>query len=100
MGIEALASALGTMRVALEEGVLTLTLDRPDRLNAFTTRMGEEWLEVLDAMLVFQDAVAEAGSAEGDCAEENCPSRPPARRARARAAAFSGRWASDPKIVS
>ncbi|MEZ4292525.1 MAG: enoyl-CoA hydratase-related protein [Myxococcota bacterium] len=50
MGIEALASALGTMRVALEEGVLTLTLDRPDRLNAFTTRMGEEWLEVLDAI--------------------------------------------------
>ncbi|MCA9502364.1 MAG: enoyl-CoA hydratase/isomerase family protein [Myxococcales bacterium] len=38
------------MRVALEEGVLTLTLDRPDRLNAFTTRMGEEWLEVLDAI--------------------------------------------------
>jgi enoyl-CoA hydratase/carnithine racemase len=34
--------------MAAAEGVLTITLDRPDRLNAFTTRMMEELLDAFD----------------------------------------------------
>lgn len=39
---------LETMRCALEDGVLTLTLNRPDRLNAFNPRMGSDWFQALD----------------------------------------------------
>jgi enoyl-CoA hydratase/carnithine racemase len=34
--------------VAAADGTLTITLDRPDRLNAFTTRMMEELLDAFD----------------------------------------------------
>ena len=38
-----------TMLVDLDgDGILTVTLNRPDRLNAFTVPMMEDWLEVLD----------------------------------------------------
>jgi enoyl-CoA hydratase/carnithine racemase len=37
-----------TIRWDLDGGILTLTLDRPDRLNAFTPRMMHELLDALD----------------------------------------------------
>ena len=37
-----------TLTTSREDGVLTLTLSRPDRLNAFSTKMLEELLQVLD----------------------------------------------------
>ena len=37
-----------TLLVEREDGILTVTLNRPHKLNAFTVRMMEEWLEVLD----------------------------------------------------
>jgi enoyl-CoA hydratase/carnithine racemase len=39
---------LETMSTTLDDGVLTLTLDRPERLNAFNVSMGRDWLEALD----------------------------------------------------
>ena len=39
---------LETMNAQIEEEILTLTLNRPDRLNAFNQQMGEDWLEALD----------------------------------------------------
>ncbi|MDG2049546.1 MAG: crotonase/enoyl-CoA hydratase family protein [Myxococcota bacterium] len=40
---------LETLRVGMDDyGVMTLTLNRPDRLNAFTTRMGRELIDVFD----------------------------------------------------
>src|SRR4051795_12209334 len=32
----------------VDDGILTITLDRPDRLNAFTTRMGHELCDTFD----------------------------------------------------
>ena len=39
---------LETMNAQIEDEILTLTLNRPDRLNAFNQQMGEDWLEALD----------------------------------------------------
>src|SRR5688572_20980340 len=36
------------IRYEVEDGILTITLDRPDRLNAWTPRMCEELLEAYD----------------------------------------------------
>jgi len=56
--------------VAVEEGVQTITLDRPERLNAYTTRMGEELLAAFDA--ADRDdgvrAVIVTGAGRGFCA--------------------------------
>ncbi|MBL6807477.1 MAG: enoyl-CoA hydratase, partial [Pseudomonadales bacterium] len=38
-----------TIRYELEGGVLTLTLNRPDRLNAFNNTMMHEMIAALDA---------------------------------------------------
>lgn len=35
-----------TLRTAVDDGILTLTLNRPDRLNAFTVTMANELIEV------------------------------------------------------
>jgi enoyl-CoA hydratase/carnithine racemase len=37
-----------TLRYEIEDGVATITLSRPDKLNAFTVKMMEEMLDVLD----------------------------------------------------
>ncbi|MFT4518464.1 MAG: enoyl-CoA hydratase/carnithine racemase [Halioglobus sp.] len=39
---------LETMRLELDEGVLTLVLNRPDRLNAFNSQMARDWFTALD----------------------------------------------------
>lgn len=61
---------LDTMQTALEDGVLTLTLNRPDRLNAFNVAMGNDWLEVLDAIDADDAvrAVIVTGAGRGFCA--------------------------------
>ena len=40
--------AYDTLQSELEDGILTVTLHRPDRLNAFTTKMLTELLDVFD----------------------------------------------------
>ncbi len=37
------------IRYEVSDGVLTITLDRPDRLNAFTPTMKRELIEAIDA---------------------------------------------------
>ncbi|MBK7950088.1 MAG: crotonase/enoyl-CoA hydratase family protein [Deltaproteobacteria bacterium] len=37
-----------TLRLEAEDGVATLTLDRPERMNAFTFTMAREWLDALE----------------------------------------------------
>jgi enoyl-CoA hydratase/carnithine racemase len=41
--------AFETILTDVEDGVLTITLNRPDRLNAWTRQMGEELIAALDA---------------------------------------------------
>jgi enoyl-CoA hydratase/carnithine racemase len=59
-----------TLRAELDDGVLTVTLNRPERLNALTGRMVEELLDVLDRV-DRDDAVRVAivtGAGRGFCA--------------------------------
>ncbi len=62
--------SLDTMRCELEDGVLTLTLNRPERLNAFNPRMGRDWHEALDAIDADDEvrAVIVTGAGRGFCA--------------------------------
>jgi enoyl-CoA hydratase/carnithine racemase len=59
-----------TLLTEVEGGVMTITMNRPDRMNAFTERMMLEWLDVLDA--VDGDdairAVIVTGAGRGFCA--------------------------------
>jgi enoyl-CoA hydratase/carnithine racemase len=52
------------------DGVLTITLDRPDRLNAFTATMGRELIAAFDAADADDDvrAVIVTGAGRGFCA--------------------------------
>jgi enoyl-CoA hydratase/carnithine racemase len=52
------------------DGILTITLNRPDRLNAFTAQMGEELVEAFDASDADDDvrAVIVTGAGRGFCA--------------------------------
>jgi enoyl-CoA hydratase/carnithine racemase len=54
----------------VEDHVLTITLNRPDRLNAFTPTMGRELIEALDAADADDDirAVVVTGAGRGFCA--------------------------------
>ncbi|MFO0689670.1 MAG: crotonase/enoyl-CoA hydratase family protein [Myxococcota bacterium] len=40
--------AYSTLRLEAEDGIATLTLDRADRMNAFTFAMAREWLDALE----------------------------------------------------
>jgi len=59
-----------TLETEVADGVLTLTLNRPDRLNAFTERMMHEMLAVLDAVDADDAirAVIVTGAGRGFCA--------------------------------
>jgi enoyl-CoA hydratase/carnithine racemase len=54
----------------VEDGVLTITLNRPDRLNAFTATMGRELIEALDQADADDDVrvVIVTGAGRGFCA--------------------------------
>ena len=59
-----------TILYEVEEGVLTITLNRPDRLNAFNTTMMTEMIAALDAADA-DDAVRAiivTGAGRGFCA--------------------------------
>lgn len=53
-----------TLRYEIDDGVATITLSRPDKLNAFTVRMMEEMLDVLDR--VDEDDGVRAAIVTGD----------------------------------
>ena len=54
----------------ISRGVATVTLNRPDRLNAWTPAMERRWFEVLDALVIDPDvrAVVLTGAGRGFCA--------------------------------
>ena len=62
--------AYETLLTDLQDGVLTLTLNRPDRLNAFTATMMKEYLRVLDEIDANDDVrvVIVTGAGRGFCA--------------------------------
>ncbi|MDQ6838561.1 MAG: crotonase/enoyl-CoA hydratase family protein [Actinomycetota bacterium] len=59
-----------TIRLAVDAGVATLTLNRPERLNAFTTEMGEEIIAAFDHIDADDDirAVVVTGAGRAFCA--------------------------------
>lgn len=61
---------LETMRLEREEGVLTLLLNRPERLNAFNVQMGADWFTALDRIDADDAvrAVIVTGAGRGFCA--------------------------------
>lgn len=60
----------GELRYEARSGVLTITLNRPDRLNAFTVRMSEELLDAFDRADADDEvrAVVLTGAGRGFCA--------------------------------
>ncbi|MEA2419451.1 MAG: hypothetical protein QOE60_1657 [Thermoleophilaceae bacterium] len=58
------------IRYEIADGVLTITLDRPDRLNAFTPTMARELIEAFDRSDADDDvrAVIVTGAGRGFCA--------------------------------
>src|SRR4051812_8390179 len=58
------------IRYEVADHVLTITLDRPDRLNAFTATMGRELIAAFDAADADDDvrAVIVTGAGRGFCA--------------------------------
>lgn len=54
-----------TIRYEVEDGILTITLSRPDRLNAFTEQMREEIVSALDASDADDDVRAVVFTGEG-----------------------------------
>ncbi len=62
--------AYETLRTDLDRGVFTLTLNRPDRLNALSRQMGDELLDVIEQVDANDDirAVIVTGAGRGFCA--------------------------------
>ena len=62
--------AYETLLTETRDRVLTVTMNRPDRLNAFTTQMMFDWLHLLDAIDADDDvrAVIVTGAGRGFCA--------------------------------
>lgn len=61
---------LQEIRYEVADGVLTITLDRPDRLNAYTETMGRELIEAFDRADGDDDvrAIVVTGAGRGFCA--------------------------------
>ncbi|WP_312008785.1 enoyl-CoA hydratase-related protein [Nocardioides alcanivorans] len=59
-----------TLRYAVQDGIATITLNRPDRLNAFTDEMEAELIEAFDRVDADDDvrAVILTGAGRGFCA--------------------------------
>jgi enoyl-CoA hydratase/carnithine racemase len=59
-----------TLLTEKRQGILTVTLNRPERLNAFTTQMMLDWLHLLDAIDADDEvrAVIVTGAGRGFCA--------------------------------
>lgn len=59
-----------TLLAEIDDGVMTVTLNRPERLNAFTTQMMHDWLDLLDEIDADDDvrAVIVTGAGRGFCA--------------------------------
>ncbi|MBW2314488.1 MAG: crotonase/enoyl-CoA hydratase family protein [Deltaproteobacteria bacterium] len=59
-----------TLLTEVDDGVMTVTLNRPDRLNAFTNQMMSDWLELLDEIDTDDDVrvVVVTGAGRGFCA--------------------------------
>ncbi len=62
---------------ALSDGVLTLTLNRPDRLNAWTAQMGQELISAFDAADADDEvrAIIVTGAGRGFCAGADLSAR-------------------------
>jgi enoyl-CoA hydratase/carnithine racemase len=62
--------AYETLLTELSDSVLTVTMNRPERLNAFTTTMMDEWLALCDEIDANDDvrAVIVTGAGRGFCA--------------------------------
>jgi len=60
----------GQIRYELSEGILTITLNRPDRLNAFTEQMGGELIDAFDCADADDAvrAIVVTGAGRGYCA--------------------------------
>ena len=54
-----------TLTHEIADGILTLTLNRPDKLNAFVLRMGEELIQAFNEASE-NDAARHTGDATGD----------------------------------
>ncbi len=59
-----------TIRYEISEGVLTITLDRPEQLNAFTVKMGEELIDAFERASAEDEvrAVIVTGAGRAFCA--------------------------------
>jgi len=59
-----------TMLIDKADGVMTITLNRPEKLNAFTMQMARDWFEVLDEADGDDDvrAIIVTGAGRGFCA--------------------------------
>ena len=62
--------AFEAIKADLEEQILTITLDRPERLNAWTAQMGSELIEAFDQADADDDvrAIIVTGAGRGFCA--------------------------------
>ena len=62
--------AFEAIKADLEEKILTITLDRPERLNAWTAQMGSELIEAFDQADADDDvrAIIVTGAGRGFCA--------------------------------
>ena len=67
-----------TIKVKREDGITTITLNRPDRLNALTAEMGRELSSAVDEVAADLESrvVVLTGAGRGFCAGEDVKERP------------------------
>ena len=83
--------AFEQITIELDEGILTITLNRPERLNAWTATMGRELIEAFDQADADDDvrAIIVTGAGRGFCAGADLASGGETFDYRARAAEAS-----------